>query len=185
VLLERVEGRAKTLDRGSLLAACLRCRGLLAATRGDLNGALASLEQAVREHDRVPMPFDRARTVLALGSTQRRARQKRQARETLDEAWTAFEALGAQAWAELAQAQIARIGGRGPSTGELTPSERRVAALVAEGRSNKEVAGTLVITVKTVESHLSRIYAKLGLHSRAELAHRFATEKIGVPASKQ
>jgi DNA-binding NarL/FixJ family response regulator len=67
----------------------------------------------------------------------------------------------------------------------LTPSERRIASLVAEGRSNKEVAGALVVTVKTVESHLSRIYAKLGIHSRAELAHRFATERIRETASKE
>jgi DNA-binding CsgD family transcriptional regulator len=184
-LLERVEGRAKTVARASVGAACMRCRGLLTARRGDLDGALAALDQAVREHNRVPMPFDRARTLLALGSTQRRARMKRRARETLYEARGMFEALGAQLWGELARAEIARIGGRGPATDELTPSERRVAALVAEGRSNKDVAVALVVTVKTVESHLSRIYAKLGLHSRAELAHRFATEKIGEPSSKQ
>ena len=183
--LERVEGRAKTLDRASVLAACLRCRGLLAAARGDLEGAFASLEQAVREHDRVPFPFDRARTLLVLGSVRRRSRMKRLARDTLEEAREVFEDLGAQSWAEQALVEMARIGGRGPATEELTPSEHRVAALVAEGRSNKEVAGALVVTVKTVESHLSRIYAKLGLHSRAELAHRFATEKFGERASKE
>jgi DNA-binding CsgD family transcriptional regulator len=185
VVLERVEGRARTLDRASMLAACLRCRGLVAAARGDLDGALASLEQAVQQHDRAPIPFDRARTLLALGSIQRRARLKRSARTTLDEARGVFEALAAQVWAERAQAEIARIGGRGPATAELTPSERRIASLVAEGRSNKEVAGALVVTVKTVESHLSRIYAKLGIHSRAELAHRFATERIRETASKE
>jgi DNA-binding NarL/FixJ family response regulator len=95
-----------------------------------------------------------------------------------------FDGLGAQAWAERALEETARIGGRGPATDELTPSERRVAKLVAEGRSNKEVASTLVVTVKTVESHLSRVYAKLGLHSRAELAHRLARGKIRETTSK-
>jgi DNA-binding CsgD family transcriptional regulator len=184
-VLERVEGRAKVLDRASVLAASLRCRGLLAAAAGDLGHGLVSLERAVAQHDRVPMPFERARTLVVLGSVRRRAKMKRLARETLEEAQAIFEGLGAQVWTERALAEIARIGGRRPSSDELTASERRVAELVAEGRSNKEVASTLVVTVKTVESHLSRVYAKLGLHSRAELAHRLATEKIRETASKQ
>jgi DNA-binding CsgD family transcriptional regulator len=177
-VLGRVEERAKRLDRASVLAASLRCRGQHAAASGDLERGLASLEQAVAQHDRVPMPFERARTLLALGSVRRRARMKRLAREALEEAQVTFHGLDAQAWAERALEETARIGGRGPATDELTPSERRVAELVAEGRSNKEVASTLVVTVKTVESHLSRVYAKLGLHSRAELAHRLAKGKI-------
>ena len=80
-------------------------------------------------------------------------------------------------WAENARAELARIGGRAPSPGALTPTERRVAALVAEGASTKEVAAALVVSAKTVEGHLSKIYAKLGVHSRAELAHRLSGDK--------
>ena len=71
-----------------------------------------------------------------------------------------------------AAAELARIGGRAPSTGELTPVERRVAELVAAGRTNKEVAGALYLSTRTVEGHLSRVYGKLGVHSRVELVRK-------------
>ena len=117
-------------------------------------------------------PFERARTLLVLGLTQRRAKQKRPARESLEAALAVFEELGARLWAEKARAELQRIGGRAPASGELTPSEQRVAALVGEGKTNREVATALYVSVRTVEGHLSRIYAKLGVRSRAELAHR-------------
>ena len=170
-LLDRLEGRARRLDRASSLASSARCRGLLAAARGDLDGALASLERALAQHERVSIPFDRARTLLVLGMTRRRAKRKLAARESLQGALAIFEELGARLWAERAQAELARIGGRGPTTGGLTRSEQRIAELVAEGRSNKEVAAALFVTPKTVSTKLSRIYAKLGVHSRTELAH--------------
>ncbi len=94
-----------------------------------------------------------------------------------------FERLGAAPWAEKTRSGLARIGGRAPGTGGLTPSEQRVAALVAEGHSNKEVAATLFVTVKTVEANLSHVYAKLGLRSRTELAHRFA-DRRGEPEAE-
>jgi DNA-binding CsgD family transcriptional regulator len=177
VLLDRLERRARRLDRASALAAGGRCRGLLAAATGDLNSALTVLEQAMAEYERVPIPFERARTLLALGSTSRRAKRKRAARESLQEALTIFEELGARLWADKARAGLARIGGRAPATEELTATERRVASLAAEGRSNKEIGAALFVTVKTVEANLSRIYAKLGVRSRAALAHHFASEE--------
>ena len=69
-----------------------------------------------------------------------------------------------------AQSELASLGGRTSSAGGLTPVEERIAALVAGGRTNKEVAGELFVSVRTVESHLGRIYRKLGLRSRTELA---------------
>jgi DNA-binding CsgD family transcriptional regulator len=184
-LLDILERQAGQLDRASALAAAGRCRGLLAASRGDLDGALASLEKALAEHERVSMPFEHARTLLALGATRRRAKMKRPAREALEQALASFEELGAAIWAEKARAELTRIGGRPAATGQLTPTERRVAALVAEGRSNKEVAASLFVTVKTVEANLSRIYAKLGLRSRTELTHRLTADKPEESASKQ
>jgi DNA-binding CsgD family transcriptional regulator len=97
---------------------------------------------------------------------------------SLERAITVFEELGASVWAQHARNELARVGGRGPSKGELTPTERQLAALVAEGRSNKEVAAVLFVTPKTVETRLSRIYAKLGIHSRGELARRLAGSKL-------
>ena len=178
-LLDRLERLSQQLDRASALAAAGRCRGLLAAARGDTDAALASLREALAEHERVSMPFDRARTLLAFGSTQRRAKRKRAAREALEDALASFEALGARRWAEMARGELARVGGRPPATGELTETERRIAALAAEGRSNKEIATALFVTPKTVGTQLSRIYRKVGVHSRTELARRLSeTTKV-------
>jgi DNA-binding CsgD family transcriptional regulator len=180
-LLDSFEERARGLDRGSALAGAERCRGILLAARGDLLPALVALEQAVTRYERLSLPFERGRSLLALGATQRRAKQRRQARKTLEEASHVFEELGARLWLERTRADLRRIGGRPSAAGRLTPTEQRVAALVAEGRSNKEVAATLFVTVKTVEANLTRIYPKLGVRSRAELAHRFA--ETGEPSN--
>ncbi|HEX7254472.1 MAG TPA: LuxR C-terminal-related transcriptional regulator, partial [Gaiellaceae bacterium] len=176
-LLVDHERRVRALGRDSALAIAGRCRGLLLAARGDAVSAVACIEEQLDPDALGLIPFERARTLLALGSAHRRARHKRAARDALDESRHVFERLGAVLWAEKARAELARIGGRAPSRGELTPTERRVAALVAQGGSTKEVAAALVVSAKTVEGHLSKIYTKLGVHSRAELAHRLSGDK--------
>jgi DNA-binding CsgD family transcriptional regulator len=165
--------RAASLDRAWALAILARCRGLLLAARGDLDGAFASLERSLAEHARSSDPFQHARTLLALGRTQRRAKKRGAARATLNDALARFERLGAPLWAEQARAELARIGGRASSHG-LTESESRIAMLVAEGRTNREVAAALFLTVHSVETTLTRVYRKLEVRSRAELAHLFA-----------
>ena len=164
--------RAAALDRAWTLAILARCRGLLLAARGDVEGAFASFELALAEHARGTDPFHHARTLLALGRTQRRAKSRAAARATLEEALARFEGLDAPLWAEQTRAELSRIGGRAPSRGELTEGELRVAALVAEGRTNKEVAAALFLAERTVASHLTRVYAKLGVRSRSELTLR-------------
>ena len=171
-LLGWFEGNARRLNRRSALAASSRCRGLLAGARGDVEGAVARLQEALDLHDGVPIPVELGRSRLAYGSALRRARQKAAARTALESAARDFDAVGARVWAERARAELARVGGRPPSSGALTPTERRVAELVAQGLQTKEVAARLFVSPKTVEGHLSRIYAKLGLASRTELAHR-------------
>jgi DNA-binding CsgD family transcriptional regulator len=171
-VLDWLELRARALDRASALAAAWRCRGLLAAGRGDHHAALAAFERALVEHDRVAMPFERARTLLALGASHRRAKQRAVARATLGDALAIFEQLGAALWAAKAGAELARIGGRTPAGDELTVTERRTAELVAEGLTNKQIAAALFVTVKTVETQLSRIYLRLDIHSRTQLAAR-------------
>jgi DNA-binding CsgD family transcriptional regulator len=172
-LLTAHEMRAALTDRSSARAACARCRGLLLAAQAHHEAALDSFDIALRQHERAPMPFEKARTSFALGVTQRRAKQKRAARESLSEALDSFQRLGASLWEKATRAELARIGGRAPSGG-LTPTEARVADLVGQGMSNKEVAAALFVTVKTVESTLSRVYAKLGVRSRTALARRIA-----------
>jgi len=126
-------------------------------------------------HEAAPgLPLQRARTLLALGSVQRRLRRRRSARETLHEALAIFEEIEAGSWAERARLELGRIGGRAPSGGGLTPTELRIATLVAEGKKNKEVAATLVVAERTVEAALTQIYRKLDVRSRTELARKLA-----------
>ncbi len=174
-LLAWYEDNARRLSRTSALAAAARCRGLLAAAKADLRRALAELERSLALLDQAPVPLERGRTLLALGAAHRRAKHKRAARESLGAALEVFEGMGAHAWARCARTELERIGGRSPSGGALTPTERRVAGLVAEGLATKQVAAALFVSPKTVEGHLSRIYSKLGVHSRTELAHRLVS----------
>ena len=153
-----------------------RHRRLLAA-QGDIAGAEAGFERALTEHARTQDPFQHARTLLAQGITQRRGKQRGAARLTLEQALAIFERLGAPLWAQKARSELARIGGRAPARGELTEAERRIAALVAEGRTNREVAAALFVTEHTVEGALTRAYRKLGVRSRTELAHRLGHER--------
>ena len=157
------------------LASTTRCRGLIAAARGDVTEAAALFEDAVAQHEQAADSFGRARALLALGIVRRRERQKRAAREAIAFALEGFEQLGAASWAEKARAELGRIGGRTREPG-LTAAERRVAALVAEGRTNREVAAALFLGERTVETHLSHVYAKLGLRSRAELARVYRAD---------
>jgi DNA-binding CsgD family transcriptional regulator len=133
------------------------------------------LERAVEQHEAVGDPYGRARALLALGSARRRLRQKSAARDAIDAAIAGFEDLGAELWVQKARAELGRIGGRTREVG-LTAAERRVAALVAQGRTNREVAAALFLGERTVASHLTHIYAKLGIRSRTELARQFQDE---------
>jgi ATP/maltotriose-dependent transcriptional regulator MalT len=172
-LLLLFEERARDLDRVSARAAAGRCRGLLEAAEGDLDAARGSLAEALAQHARIDQPFELGRTLLVQGTVERRAKHRTPAREALTRALEIFDTLGARLWAEKAAMELARIPGRTRSPGELTETERRVAELVARGLSNKEVAGKLFVTVRAVEANLSKVYAKLGVRSRTELATRF------------
>ena len=105
-LLASHEERARRLDRPSALAAAGRCRALLLAARTDFDGALASVGEALAQHARVAIPFERGRTLLVLGAVQRRAKRKRAAREALEEALAVFERLGARLFAEQARLEL-------------------------------------------------------------------------------
>ena len=159
-----------------------RSRALIAAAQGDLGSSIRELEQAVRAHDELLMPLERARTLLAFGTVLRRAKQKRVARERATEALQIFERLGAKVWIKRAEHELSRIAPGSTGVDALTPTETKVAQLVANGRTNKEVAAELFLSVKTVEANLSRIYAKLQLRSRSELVARIAWP--GEPAAK-
>lgn len=169
-LTDDFEERSRALDRAWALSTAARCRGLLLAAEGDLPGAVGTLAGALAQHERLGEPFELARTLLVLGQVQRRDRRKAAARASLERALEAFDRLGAPLWSERTRAELARIGGRAPAPLALTPTEERVADLVAAGRTNREVAESLFLSVSTVEWNLSRIYRKLGVRSRTQLA---------------
>jgi len=171
--LDAWEAAARRLERGWVLAHVTRCRGLVAAAVGEVEAAIRLFTDAVEQHEAHGDPFGRARALLALGVTRRRARQKRAARDAIELARAAFDELGAESWAERAREELGAIGGRTRSEG-LTAAERRVADLVADGRTNAEVAATLFLAERTVASHLTHVYAKLGVRSRTELARKLA-----------
>jgi DNA-binding CsgD family transcriptional regulator len=175
-LLEPFAAKARAKDRPWAVAAALRCEGALAAARGELDAARHALDAAMVHHAHAPQPFEAARTSMVRGVVERRAKQKRAAREFLGDALEAFDALGARSWAARAQAELSRTGGDRDSATALTPTEDRVAKLVAEGRTNREVADALFVSVKTVEANLTRIFHKLGIRSRADLIRRAARE---------
>ena len=115
----------------------------------------------------------------AAGARRRAASHETTARGTSDagERPRDLRTSGAALWAERARDELRRISGRAPTTGALTPAEERVAALVAEGKTNREVAAALFVSVRTVEGHLSRIFGKLGVRHRTELARAIATRQ--------
>jgi DNA-binding CsgD family transcriptional regulator len=178
VLITNVERNGRRLDRAWMLAIGARCRSTLLAARGDLDAATRAAHEALVEHERLPMPFERARTQVMLGQLQRRQLQKEKAAATLNDALNAFEAMGTPLWAARARAELARTNVAPTRTGDLTPSEQRVAELAATGMTNRDVAAALFISPKTVEANLSRIYRKLNIRSRAELG-RWMTQTAG------
>lgn len=167
-LIEALERNGQRLDRAWMLAAACRCRAMLLAARGDLAAAADRAQASLEYNERVDMPFERARTLLLIGRLQRRLRRTSSAQATLAEALEIFERLGARLWADQTRIELARRAGR-PRVPGLTPTEQRVADLAVAGATNHAIASTLFITRKTVEVNLSRVYRKLGVHSRVEL----------------
>jgi DNA-binding CsgD family transcriptional regulator len=159
------------------LISAKRCGALIRlATPPYDDAAAAELRAAADAYGGLGLRFDRARTLLAAGKAERRLKQWAAARRSLEQAAGAFDEIGSTGWAARARAEIDRIGARRPGRAdELTPTERRVVELAAAGRSNKEIARALFVTLNTVEGHLSHAYAKLGVRSRSQLAGRLTS----------
>jgi len=175
-LLAQIDRRAADADT-ALRPLVHRCRGALLASKGDWEPAIASLEAATvaPEPPQAVNPFEHARSLLALGTVQRRAQHKRAARESLQRAAEIFERLGARVWLAKARSELRHIGGRTASDAQLSETERRIVELVVAGRQNSEVAATLNLSPNTVAWNLSKIYRKLGVRSRTELAAHLAS----------
>jgi DNA-binding NarL/FixJ family response regulator len=172
-------------ERGHLWAGpgTLRCEALLLLARGSLEAAFAAAEEAAAGFERRGFPVQSGRSLLVAGEALRRGGERRRAGERLDKAREIFLDLGAARWAERCDNELRRARPRPRRDRELTYAERRVAALVADGKKNREVAAQLFTTVSTVEAHLTRIYRKLGVRSRTELARLVADGRLSLDES--
>ena len=166
---------AQRLGRPSLLAGAQRAGALVAAARGDRDAAVGLGAAAVDGFAATPLVFEHARAQLTLGQIHRRFKEKAAARSALEAALATFDRLGAERLAERTRQDLARIGTRTTHVTALTETELRVARLAAKGRTVRQVGDELFISPKTVEANLTRVYRKLGLSGRAELATWAAT----------
>ena len=182
-LTAELEAYGQRLDRPWGLATAARSRALLHASNADGAAALEAVQRALVEHERLDWPFEHGRTLLVHGVTLRRLGRRRDAAAALDRARSIFTSLGNPLWLARVDAEAGRLGGRRGATGELTATEARVAELASQGLRNAEIAARLYVTPKTVEATLSRVYRKLGVRSRTELAHR-ASPGDGSEASR-
>jgi len=167
-LTQRLYEGARTLGRPSAVVAAARCCALIGAARGDVRTALDDLAGALRDTPTVPVPLELARSLILKGQLERRSKHKREAATSLQAAEELCDRVGATLWAQRARIELERLG-RPTNWGELTSTEARIAAFVASGLTNREVAAAAFVSVKTVEANMSRIYRKLAIHSRAEL----------------
>jgi DNA-binding CsgD family transcriptional regulator len=161
---------AVRLGRSTSIAAALRSRALVEAARGERGRAVADAREAVDRYAASPLVVDHARALLTLGQVHRRFKEKAAARDALQSALEIFERLGAERFARRARQDLARIGLRPPAGSGLTETERRVAELAGTGKTVRQVADELFVSPKTVEANLTRVYRKLGISGRAELA---------------
>ncbi len=167
---DRLRRLSEERDHPWGLATTRRCAALVQlASRGG-EEATMDLAHAAAAYGALGLRFDRARSLLGLGRAQRRLRKWGEARRSLEQAAAEFDDLGSPGWAQQTRSERARVGARPPrATGVLTAAERRVVGLAADGLSNKEIARSLFVTVRTVEVHLKHAYTKLGIRSRTQL----------------
>ncbi len=175
-LLAPHEERAAERGRLSSIARLARARGRVEAAAGRPDRAEAAFERALDAAGRVRLPFERAKVELAAGGFLRRTGRRRRAVELLTSAAAAFERLGAAPYAARCHVELAGSGlhpaPRDGGGSSLTSQELVVARLAAAGRTNREIAGELVVSVKTVEYHLRNAFTKLGITRRRQLAAR-------------
>jgi DNA-binding CsgD family transcriptional regulator len=181
--LDRFEQQGQRLDRASALAAAARCRGLLLSAHGNLDEAATAIQCSLEQHDRVALPLERGRTLLVQGQVERRRKHKAAAKQALEQAVATFEAIGATLWLERARSELSRVGLRPPAPLALTATEMLVAELTASGMSTKQVAERAFISARSVEGVLSRVYRKLGVRSRTELANMMAGRQASPPSA--
>lgn len=168
-LVDELEAAAVAQDLTTSAALARRCRGLICADAGDLDAAITALDESVRLSAGLENPLEHARTLLARGVVHRRRRQKGRSRDDIEQAAALLSRHGAVVWAARAERELARSTAAAAGA-ELTSAERAVAELAAGGASNRDIAGALYVSEKTVEAALTRVYRKLAVRSRSQLA---------------
>lgn len=178
-MIAALERNGATHDRPWMCAVGARGRAQFQAATGDFVAAEKSVCDALRHHERLPMPLELLRTRLLLGQVQRRLRRRYEATNTLTHVVEGFEDLGAELWAARAREELSRVKGSGGDALGLSVTEQRVAELAAHGLSNREISTELYLSAKTVEKHLTAVYRKLGIRSRAQLFSRLTDPSEG------
>ena len=175
-LIGELARRVDASDNPHAVAVAHRCRGLLLAARHDVEAAIEALDTALAAHALRPLPAELGRTLMEIGSLQRRAKRKSAAKQSLEQALAILEPLGAAPWVARARDELGRIGfRRAAATDGPTPAQQRVLELLVTGASNREIAGTLHMSLRSVESHLTTLYRQFDVRSRAQLVARLAT----------
>ncbi|WP_242427146.1 MULTISPECIES: AAA family ATPase [unclassified Streptomyces] len=180
-VLDEVRPVAARLGRSTVLLGCDRAYALCLAADGRTDEAAVLLTRTAGRFDEAGLPLEQGRALIALARVERRRRRRSAAQSALHEAASLFERAGAAPWLALASEAPAGAAGEGPGSGSggedalpalssLTEAELRLARLVGQGASNQEAAAKLYLSVKTVEARLTRIYQKLDVRSRAQLA---------------
>lgn len=178
-VLEHLFERAAAAGNPNALAVAHRSHALLLSAAGDTPAGLAALKQALTHHALRPLPFELGRTLLEKGALERRTRQKGAAKRSLEEAIATLEPLDAGMLLAKARDELSRVGLRRPSTkGPLTVVQARIAELVAAGMTNREIAATLYMSLRTVESHLTRVYREFGVRSRSQLTAALLAQSV-------
>ncbi|GII80157.1 transcriptional regulator [Sphaerisporangium rufum] len=180
-LLARLEDRAGVAPRPWLLAVLARAAAVVARAEGDLDRAEEAARRSLDACAALPMPLERGRALLVYGKILRAGKRKVAARDVLTRAGLIFDELGAPLWSAQAAAELRRCGQRRVEGPGLTPTEQEIHRLVAAGLTNREVAGRMFISTKTVEANLTRVYRKLGVRNRSELAALGARAAPGGP----
>lgn len=168
-LADRLDQQAAQLGLERIIAMADLVRGAVELADGNCDAARDRLRAAQDRFERLGMGPDAARGTLLLGRAELRAGRRSEAVACFTEAMARFDAIGAPGWSGLARTAMDRAD-RGRSDGRLTDAEARIAELISLGRTNKEVAAALFVSVSTVEAHLTRLYRKLGIRSRTELS---------------
>jgi DNA-binding CsgD family transcriptional regulator len=179
LLLERAEREAASMQSRLVTAVVQRSRGALLGADGDSEAAEHALADAGATLDRLGFRAEAARAVLAHGRVLLGAGRRMPASDRLADARERFAGMGAALWEARAAEELERAA-PGRATGVLTPTERRVAGLAADGLTNKAIAGELYMSNSSVEAHLTRIYRKLGIRSRTELTRLVAERRVAV-----